>query len=166
MVKPSSCYDFLKNSPLWASSANLQTKTVNGISLISSNFFQGFGNTTLWWGFILENKLSKAVLVGIAGSNNAFSLSIYNLKAFAYNDPEIRDQWDISIIQHPLINVNRKDIEILPLTDRIVNAKPDLIGFSCYMWNVNVFDEIAQVLRKRIPKAKIIKCKHGAIKAH
>ena len=104
----------------------------------------------------MDNKLSKAVLVGIAGSNNAFSLSIYNLKAFAYNDPEIRDQWDISIIQHPLINVNRRDIEVLPLIDRIVNAKPGLIGFSCYMWNVNVFDEIAQVLRKRIPKAKII----------
>ena len=104
----------------------------------------------------MDNKLSKAVLVGIAGSNNAFSLSIYYLKALAYNDPEIRDQWDISIIQHPLINVNRRDIEVLPLIDRIVNAKPDLIGFSCYMWNVNVFDEIAQVLRKRIPKAKII----------
>ena len=103
----------------------------------------------------MDNKLSKAVLVGIAGSNNAFSLSIYNLKSFAYNDPEIRDKWDISIIQHPLINVNRKDMEVLPLIDRIVNAKPDLVGFSCYMWNVNVFDEIAQALRKRIP-VKII----------
>ena len=108
------------------------------------------------WGFILDKKSSKAVLVGIAGSNNAFSLSIYNLKAFAYNDPAIRDQWDISIIQHPLINVNRKDIEILPLINRIVNAKPNLVGFSCYMWNVNVFGEIAQTLRKRIPKVKIM----------
>jgi len=104
----------------------------------------------------LKNKLSKAVLVGIAGSNNAFSLSLYNLKAFAYNDPEIRGKWDLSIIQHPLININRRDIEIPPLIDRIVNAKPDLVGFSCYMWNVNVFNEVAQALRKRIPNAQII----------
>ena len=104
----------------------------------------------------MKNKLSKAVLVGIAGSNNAFSLSLYNLKAFAYNDPEIRGKWDLSIIQHPLININRRDIEIPPLIDRIVNAKPDLVGFSCYMWNVNVFNEVAQALRKRIPNTQII----------
>ena len=49
-------------------------------------------------------KSKKAILVGIAGSNNAFSLSIYNVKAYAYTDPDIRRTWDISVIQHPLIN--------------------------------------------------------------
>jgi radical SAM superfamily enzyme YgiQ (UPF0313 family) len=105
---------------------------------------------------ILQNKPSKAVLVGIAGSNNAFSLSLYNLKAFAYNDPEIRAKWDLSVIQHPLINVNRQEIEIPPLVERIVESKPSVVGFSCYMWNVNVFIEIAKALRQRIPSAKII----------
>ena len=104
----------------------------------------------------MENQMSKGVLVGIAGSNNAFSLSLYNLKAFAYNDPEIRAKWNLSVIQHPLININRKDIEILPLIDRIVNAKPSLVGFSCYMWNVNIFNEIAQALRKRISNIQIV----------
>ena len=104
----------------------------------------------------MTNQLSKAILVGIAGSNNAFSLSLYNLKAFAYNVPEIRAKWDLSIIQHPLINVNRKDIEIPPLVGRIVESKPSLVGFSCYMWNVNVFNEIAKALRERIPDTKII----------
>ena len=104
----------------------------------------------------LENNLFKLVLVGIAGSNNAFSLSLYNLKAFAYNNPEIRHKCDLSIIQHPLININRKDIEIPPLIERIVQAKPHLIGFSCYMWNVNTFNEMAQILRKRIPETQIL----------
>ena len=104
----------------------------------------------------MDKKLSKAVLVGIAGSNNAFSLSLYNLKSYAYSDSEIRSNWDISIIQHPLINVNRQDMEVPPLIDRIVSINPSLVGFSCYMWNVNVFTEIAQTLRKRIPNAKII----------
>ena len=104
----------------------------------------------------MDKKLSKAVLVGIAGSNNAFSLSLYNLKSYAYSDSGIRTNWDISIIQHPLINVNRQDMEVPPLIDRIVSINPSLVGFSCYMWNVNVFTEIAQALRKRIPNAKII----------
>ncbi len=55
-----------------------------------------------------------------------------------------------------MINVNRQDIEVPPLIDRIVAINPSLVGFSCYMWNVNVFTEIAQALRKRIPNAKII----------
>lgn len=45
----------------------------------------------------------KAVLMGVAGSNNAFSLSLYNLKAYSYNDPLIRKNWNISVIQHPII---------------------------------------------------------------
>ena len=104
----------------------------------------------------LESNSFKVVLVGIAGSNNAFSLSLYNLKAFAYNNPEIRNKYDLSIIQHPLINTNRKELEIPPLIEKIVEAKPHLVGFSCYMWNVNFFREIAKTLRKRIPETQIL----------
>ena len=50
------------------------------------------------------DKIMKAVLVGIAGSHNAFSLSLYNLKAYAYQNLKIRKHWDINVIQHPLIN--------------------------------------------------------------
>ena len=46
----------------------------------------------------------NAVLVGIAGSHNAFSLSLYNLKAYAYKSTQIQDRWDITVIQKPLIN--------------------------------------------------------------
>ena len=46
----------------------------------------------------------KAMLVGRAGSHNAFSLSLYNLKAYAFGDPMIKKNWNIDVIQHPLIN--------------------------------------------------------------
>jgi anaerobic magnesium-protoporphyrin IX monomethyl ester cyclase len=104
----------------------------------------------------VEKKMSKAILVGIAGSYNAFSLSLYNIKAFAYNDPEIRDKWDLSVIQHRFINLSRKDVEVPRLIDQIVEANPDLVAFSCYMWNVNIYNEIARALRKRTPNTKII----------
>ena len=51
-----------------------------------------------------RNNKMNAVLVGIAGSHNAFSLSLYNLKAYAYQNSGIRKNWKISVIQHPLIN--------------------------------------------------------------
>ena len=55
-----------------------------------------------------DNKMN-AVLVGIAGSHNAFSLSLYNLKAYAYQSTQIRDRWDINVIQKPLINFGEKN---------------------------------------------------------
>ena len=55
-----------------------------------------------------EKKKMNAVLVGIAGSHNAFSLSLYNLKAYAYQSAQIQDRWDITVIQKPLINFGEK----------------------------------------------------------
>ena len=79
------------------------------------------------------NEKMRTVLVGIAGSNNAFSLSLYNLKAFAYKDSEIRKDWDIKVIQSPLIGLFRRDELLSDLTDKIVSYEPNLVGFSCYM---------------------------------
>jgi hypothetical protein len=98
----------------------------------------------------------KAVLVGIAGSHNAFSLSLYNLKAYAYADPATRDSWAISAIQHPLITTAYEATRIPPLVEKIVAARPALVGFSTYMWNVGVFKTLAVELRKRLPDVVIV----------
>ena len=103
-------------------------------------------------------KKMKAVLVGIAGSHNAFSLSLYNLKAYAYQDLKIRKRWDINVIQHPLINFGEtyNNKKLTDLTKKIISKKPNLVGFSCYMWNFNYFLKIAEVIKKKIPSTKIL----------
>lgn len=98
----------------------------------------------------------NAVLVGIAGSNNAFSLSLYNLKAYAYTDPQIRKIWNLSVIQHPLINVTQQAERLPKLADTIVAQKPELVCFSCYMWNTSVFGSLAKMLRERLPKVRFV----------
>lgn len=37
----------------------------------------------------------------------------------------------------------------------IYKRKPDIIGFSCYIWNMGMIDELTKELRKVLPKAKI-----------
>ncbi len=99
-------------------------------------------------------KRKRAVLVGVAGSFNAFSLSLYNLKAFAYSDPNIKENWDLPVIQHPLINQDEKvkfDSEVKDLADRIIDREPDLVVFSCYMWNVKTFQEVAKQIVQKLP---------------
>lgn len=98
----------------------------------------------------------KAVLVGIAGSHNAFSLSLYSLKAYAYRDAEVRDTWDLQIIQHPLINLQLSFARLEGLADQIVDRDPELVALSCYMWNVAAFAELSRTLRHRLPAARIV----------
>jgi radical SAM superfamily enzyme YgiQ (UPF0313 family) len=98
----------------------------------------------------------KAVLVGIAGSHNAFSLSLYNLKAYAYRCSSIHNDWEISVIQHPLIGGLNKENLLLKLRDKILSLNPDVVGFSCYMWNIYEFIDIATGIHNISPDTKII----------
>lgn len=66
------------------------------------------------------------------------SLSVYNLKSYAFSDPEIRRQWNIHIIQSPLINVMQQNVEVPKLVEQIIAKKPQIVGFSCYMWNLAI----------------------------
>tara|TARA_B100000029_G_C17598600_1_gene965024 strand:- start:1225 stop:2895 length:1671 start_codon:yes stop_codon:yes gene_type:complete len=105
-----------------------------------------------------SNKKMKAMLVGIAGSHNAFSLSLYNLKAYAFGDPMIKKNWNIDVIQHPLINFGEtfNNKKLSDLSKKIIAKKPNLVGFSCYMWNFDSFIKIAINLKKKIPNTKIL----------
>ena len=98
----------------------------------------------------------KAVLVGIAGSLKAFSLSLYNLKAYAYTDPSIRDAWDLHVFQFPLINLSLNFEKAETLAEEIIAQRPELVAVSCYMWNVVAFKYITKILRQRIPIVRIV----------
>src|SRR5262245_25540361 len=101
----------------------------------------------------------RATLVGIAGSFNAMSLSLYNLKSYALlTDSPAQDGWDIEVLQRKLITPGSPVAEqmIAQTVELIVNSKPDLVGFSVYMWNVEVFKGIAKTLRRVLPEALIV----------
>lgn len=98
----------------------------------------------------------KVMLMGVAGSNTAFSLSLYNLKAYAYNDPLIRKVWSFSIIQHPLIDYTHYTKKAVEHCDLILKVKPDLVAFSCYMWNIHYFQLLTQQLKEKSPNLKIL----------
>jgi radical SAM superfamily enzyme YgiQ (UPF0313 family) len=101
----------------------------------------------------------KATLVGIAGSFNAMSLSLYNLKSYAVlTDPQLEADWTIDVLQRKLITPGSEaaDEMIAQTVEAIVRSEPELVGFSVYMWNVNVFRTIAKMLRQRLPSARIV----------
>jgi radical SAM superfamily enzyme YgiQ (UPF0313 family) len=97
----------------------------------------------------------KAVLVGIAGSNNAYSLSLYNLKGFALNKANIRDNWNLTIVQYPLVNPGVEEFMYKKIANTIYNYSTDFVAFSVYMWNISLVNLISSELLKLNSNIKI-----------
>ncbi|NEU29722.1 B12-binding domain-containing radical SAM protein [bacterium LRH843] len=71
-------------------------------------------------------------------------LALRYLKAFA--EPEFPTEIVEYTIKDPVLNI------VSDLYDR----KPDVIGFSCYIWNINETLEVVNLLKKVMPDTKII----------
>ncbi|MFL5786153.1 MAG: B12-binding domain-containing radical SAM protein [Bacteriovoracaceae bacterium] len=100
-------------------------------------------------------KKRKVVLVGIAGSHKAFSLSLYNLKSFAFARTDLKNNWDIEVVQLPLIT-DPDPTEVSELASKILEQRPELVGLSCYIWNIQFFAELGKILRKKDPAIKLL----------
>jgi radical SAM superfamily enzyme YgiQ (UPF0313 family) len=97
-----------------------------------------------------------ALLVGIAGSYNAFSLSLYNLKALAQADEAVRSAWHLRVLQLPLVGelVYRERLE--EIARLIADERPALLACSVYMWNTRFFTDLAERVKQSSPGTRIV----------
>lgn len=100
----------------------------------------------------------KIVLIAINAKYIHSNLAVYNLEAYANNKLGLRD--DISKKQ----NLDNIDIQILEFTinnyedyilESIYKSKPDIIAFSCYIWNIEYVTGLVGNLRKLLPDIPI-----------
>lgn len=86
----------------------------------------------------------KTVLVAINAKYIHSNLAVHNLKHYCMdNHPEV------SVLEYTINhNVDR-------ILEGIYATKPDIIAFSCYIWNINQVTILARELKKLLPKALI-----------
>ncbi|MCJ8006059.1 B12-binding domain-containing radical SAM protein [Lederbergia wuyishanensis] len=72
------------------------------------------------------------------------NLAIRYLKAYAAPD------YDVELAEYTI-----KDPTLNIVTD-LYNKKPDLIGFSCYIWNIEETIKVIEIIRKIMPDVKIV----------
>ena len=84
------------------------------------------------------------VLVAINAKYIHSNLAVYSLRAYAKAYEE-----DISIAEYT-INQHTDDI----LRD-LYKKKPDMLCFSCYIWNLNYVEELIRETRKLFPNISI-----------
>lgn len=88
----------------------------------------------------------KIVMVGIAGTDKDFLLSIHSIKAYLTQFEDFNKKYEVVTLNYPL-SVDEKDV-----VKDIKKEKPAYVCFSCYIWNI---DKIKRI-RKKIKDSTVI----------
>ena len=79
--------------------------------------------------------MNKALLIDIyALPEYDISLALGYLKAYADADPAVRTAWSIQMLHLP-VDTPAKDVAAA-----IANSGADLVGLSCYSWNIRAVE--------------------------
>lgn len=94
----------------------------------------------------------RVSLLGLSGQlfgRDQPCLAIYSLRAFAERDASLGPRVDIRV--HDLSLPVTEDAVLARLRD----AKPDIVGMSCYVWNISRMLRIARALRAETPTLRL-----------
>ena len=90
----------------------------------------------------------KFLLAAVNAKYIHSNLAIYSLKAYAEeqrkNSPDCKP-WRVELGEY---TINQNTAEIL---GDIYKRKPDAVGFSCYIWNMDTVERLASLLHKVMP---------------
>lgn len=93
----------------------------------------------------MENYMEKEILlVAINAKYIHSNLAVYNLKAASGENSQVIDIAEYTI--------NNRIDEIL---DDIYRRKPKMIGFSCYIWNIEYVEKLLVEINKLLPSCEI-----------
>lgn len=92
----------------------------------------------------------KVVLISLNWADH-FSLALGYLKAYALKNNVIRENVEIEILDFDTEMLNAQQVVYY-----LSQAKPDIIGFSCYCWNIAKVLDIARIMKTIYPQVRII----------
>lgn len=94
----------------------------------------------------------KFLLAAVNAKYIHSNLAIYSLKAYARerrkNSPDV-NLWKVELGEY---TINQNTAEIL---GDIYKRKPDAIGFSCYIWNMEIVGRMVSLLHKVMPDTPV-----------
>jgi radical SAM superfamily enzyme YgiQ (UPF0313 family) len=92
----------------------------------------------------------KVVLISFNWANH-FSLALGYLKAYALRDNFIRDHVEIDIV-----DFDTETLSVQQVVYYLSQIRPDIIGFSCYCWNIEKVLHTARIMKTIYPETKVI----------
>lgn len=95
----------------------------------------------------------KILLVSLYAQGYANQLALWYLKAYIIK--YIKDETPFAV-EAKAFSLNNSENSPEHIADLIRSGKPDILGFSCYVWNIEAILKIASLVRTALPKVKII----------
>jgi radical SAM superfamily enzyme YgiQ (UPF0313 family) len=92
----------------------------------------------------------KVVLISFNWANH-FSLALGYLKAYALKDDFIRENAEIDIVDFDTETLNVQQVIYY-----LSQIRPDIVGFSCYCWNIEKALHTARIMKTIHPETKIV----------
>ncbi len=83
----------------------------------------------------------KKVLLVALNMPHEYSLALHYLKLYAVKEPEVREKAEIDILE---IKVSKSMPKIV---SRILKRRPDLVAFSCCIWNITRTLKVARLVK-------------------
>jgi radical SAM superfamily enzyme YgiQ (UPF0313 family) len=80
-----------------------------------------------------------------------FSLALGYLKAYALKDSSIKGDCDIEIL-----DFDTETLSVQQVVFYLMQSRPDILGFSCYCWNIHKVLDTARVMKALLPDLQII----------
>lgn len=94
----------------------------------------------------------RVALAGLFPGNtpSSPSLALGNLKAYAESRPSLKERVRVDLID------GAPEASGPALEDAILAKRPDLVGFTCFIWNIEAVRDLGARLKKRRPGLKIV----------
>jgi radical SAM superfamily enzyme YgiQ (UPF0313 family) len=92
----------------------------------------------------------KVVLISFNWANH-FSLALGYLKAYALKDNFIRDHAGIDIV-----DFDTETLSVQQVVYYLSQIRPDIIGFSCYCWNIEKVLHTARIMKTIYPETRVV----------
>ena len=96
-----------------------------------------------------EKKQMKFLLAAINAKYIHSNLAVYGIRAYAAEQEKGRWKEMVSIAEY---TINHSSSEVVK---DIYLKKPDIIGISCYIWNIRFVEEVVSQLSRLMPKLEI-----------
>ena len=96
------------------------------------------------------NTKKKVALLSFNWANH-FSLALGYLKAYALKDDFIRGNSEIEIIDFDTEMLNVQQVVYY-----LSQTRPDIIGFSCYCWNIDKVLDTSRIIKTLYPEIQIV----------
>ena len=98
----------------------------------------------------------RVQLIGIAGTSRDILLSIFTLKSFILSDKVLADSLVLEASHYKYILPSAMEVTCQNIVKDIAKFKPNIIGFSTYIWNYDAIIRIAELAKKENPLIKVL----------